>query len=212
MNKFGRVLFSMGLVGVLASGCGPEAEFGAVEPEGAMRSSAPVAEAAGAGACRASLQLLPDGVASASVGQSKGWLCSNFRLEMRGLPTGNVTEIQGALWPSDANGVGSGNLKLTIALADLQAWADWRNSVTTLGKCDDANEKVATLSLLGPDLQEELMVINFNHVGIISLEQDSLEVRADTHEANAAPQPTEQVKHFTVELYAEEMVIDSYAN
>ncbi len=54
------------------------------------------------------------------------------------------------------------------------------------------------LTILGPDLEEELMTINFSHVGLLSLEQNKVEANK------------EEVARFTVELYCEEVAIASY--
>lgn len=55
-----------------------------------------------------------------------------------------------------------------------------------------------SLDFLGPDMQEELASITFDHIGIISMEQEAVEANA------------EGIARFTVELYAEEMSFDVY--
>jgi phage tail-like protein len=147
---------------------------------------------------------------------TKKWLCSNFRFEVSGLEDAckRISKVESLTWEQKVvkDEVGAfreptkhaaaltvPNIKLTMSMADIGLWADWHKSFVIDGKCTDSDEKQATLTLLGPDLQEELCNITFNHVGIISLEQDALEANA------------EKVASFTVEMYAEEMVIDSFA-
>ncbi|ACY16159.1 phage tail protein [Haliangium ochraceum] len=147
---------------------------------------------------------------------TKKALCSNFRFEVSGLEESckRISKVDSLAWEQKVvkDEVGAfreptkhaaaltvPNIKLSISMADIGPWADWHKSFVIDGKCTDSDEKTASLVLLGPDLNEELVRINFNHVGIISLEQDGLEANS------------ENVARFSVELYAEEMVIDSYA-
>jgi hypothetical protein len=146
---------------------------------------------------------------------TKKWLCSNFRMEVSGLEDAckRVSKVESLTWEQKVvkDEVGAfreptkhaaaltvPNIKLTVSMADIGPWAEWHKSFVIDGKCTDADEKQATLTLLGPDLQEELMTINFNHVGLISLEQDALEANS------------EKVASFTVEMYCEEMTITSF--
>jgi hypothetical protein len=144
---------------------------------------------------------------------SKKWLCSNFKLDIDGLPCNRVAKIDSIKWTQKIvkDEVGAfrepfkepaalecSNLKLTISMADLDPWADWHKSFVIDGKCTDSDEKTGSLTLLGPDLQEELMTINFEHLGIMSLEQEGVEANK------------EDVARFTVELYCERIIIDSY--
>lgn len=144
---------------------------------------------------------------------SKKWLCSNFRLEVDGLPCERVAKIDSIKWTQKIvkDEVGAfrepmkepaalecSDIKLTISMADYWPWAEWHKSFVIDGKCDDGSEKTMSLTLLGPDLQEELMVINFEHVGIMALEQAGVEANK------------EEVARFTVDLYCERILIDSY--
>lgn len=146
---------------------------------------------------------------------TKKWLCSNFRFEVSGLEEEckRISKIDSLAWEQKVvkDEVGAfreptkhaaaltvPNIKLTISMADVEKWAQWHQSFVIEGKCSDGDEKTASLTFLGPDLQEELCTINFAHVGIISLEQEGVEANK------------EDVARFTVELYAEEMTIDSF--
>lgn len=146
---------------------------------------------------------------------TKKWLCSNFRFEVSGLEESckRISKVDSLTWEQKVvkDEVGAfreptkhaaaltvPNIKLTISAADIGPWAEWHKSFVIDGKCTDSDEKLASLTLLGPDMQEELMSISFKHVGIMSLEQDALEANS------------EKVASFTVEMYCEEMVIDSF--
>jgi phage tail-like protein len=146
---------------------------------------------------------------------TKKWLCSNFRFEVSGLEEAckRISKVESLTWEQKvvkdevgqfreptkhAAALTVPNIKLTISMADIGPWAEWHKSFVIDGKCTDGDEKQASLTLLGPDLTEELMTINFNHVGLISLEQDALEANS------------EKVASFTIEMYCEEMVIDSF--
>jgi phage tail-like protein len=146
---------------------------------------------------------------------TKKWLCSNFRVEVSGLEDAckRVSKLESLTWEQKVvkDEVGAfreptkhaaaltvPNIKLTISMADIAPWAEWHKSFVIDGLCSDDKERKMTLVLLGPDLKEELCTINFDHVGIMSLEQDALEANS------------EKVASFTVEMYCEEMTIASF--
>ena len=86
------------------------------------------------------------------------------------------------------------NLKLTISMADVEAWEDWHQSFVIDGKrSDDDDELTGSITFLDPSLTKELAEIQLLHVGLISLDTTG-------PEANQ-----EEVPRFTVELYVEEM-------
>jgi len=145
---------------------------------------------------------------------TKKALCSNWKLDIDGLPCERVAKIDSWTWKQKIikDEVGAfrdytkhpaaleiPNLKLTISMADLDKWTDWHRSFVIDGKCADGDEKSGALTILGPDLKEELMTVNFAHVGIISLEPEAVEANK------------ESIARFTVELYCEEIFIDTYA-
>lgn len=146
---------------------------------------------------------------------SKKWLCSNFRLEIDGLPTDRVAKIDSFSWEQkvvkdevglfrepmkEPAALTVPNLKLTISMADYWQWYEWFKSFVIDGKCTDDDEKKGALTFLGPDLAEELGAITFDHLGIISLEQEAVEANS------------ENVARFTVELYCESMFFDVINN
>ena len=144
---------------------------------------------------------------------SKKWLCSNFKFELGSLPCARVAKIESFKWTQKIvkDEVGAfrepmkepaalevDNLKLSISMADIDPWFDWHRSFVIDGKCADGDELTGSLTLLGPDMKEELMTINFEHVGIISLEQGAVEANK------------EEVARFNVELYTEKIAIQTY--
>lgn len=144
---------------------------------------------------------------------SKKWLCSNFRFELGDLPCDRVAKIDPISFSQktvrdevgafrepmvEAAALEVSNIKLSISMADLGPWMDWHKSFVIDGVCADGDELNGSLTFFGPDLKEELMSISFNHVGIISLEQQAVEANK------------EGVARFDVELYVEEIKIDTY--
>lgn len=145
---------------------------------------------------------------------TKKALCSNFRLDIDGLPCTRVAKIDAMTWKQKvakdevglfrnatkhAAALEVPNIKLTISMADWDPWMNWFKSFVIDGKCADGDEKKGSLTLLGPDMSEELLAISFDHIGIISMEQEAVEANKDS------------IARFVVELYCEEMYIDSFA-
>jgi len=139
---------------------------------------------------------------------TKKWLCSNFRVELAGLPCDRVAKIDSFTWKQaiikDQVGafreatkhpakVEVPNLKLTVSMADIEPWRAWHESFVINGQCTDADEITGSITFLGPDHKEQLATIELDHVGIISLTQAK-------QEANK-----EEVARFEVELYVESM-------
>lgn len=154
-----------------------------------------------------SIQALPPtGPAPAPAPSATPWIASNFRLELGNLPCNRVATIDALTWEQPVVRTADGALapaaasptitplRVTIDALDLTPWKKWHDA-TLAGK---AGTKSGTLSLLGPDMQEELATIDFVHVGIVSLEPA------------AAPANADGVARFTVELYVEKMTIDVY--
>ena len=146
---------------------------------------------------------------------SKKWLCSNFRLDIDGLPCKRVAKIDSFTWEQkivpdeigdereyqkEPSSLTIPNLKLTISMADYEPWYAWFRSFVIDGKCTNSDEKTGTLVFLGPDLQEELGTITFMNLGLISMEQEAMEANAD------------KIARFVVELYCESMFFDVFNN
>ena len=143
--------------------------------------------------------------------QQKKWLCSNFKFELGDLPGDRVAKIDSFTWKQDVvrdelgdfrepTKVEIPNLKITISMDDVEAWADWYRCFVIDGQCTDADELSGSITFLAPDQSEELGSIDLDHVGIISLEQEASEANKDS------------ASRFVVELYVEEMRFEAVAN
>lgn len=145
---------------------------------------------------------------------TKKWLCSNFRLQLGDLPCERTAKIDSFTWEQKIVNARTGgsreyamepaaltvpNLKISLSMADVALWAAWHKSFVIDGKCTDADELSGSITFLGPDLVEELAIIDLKNVGMISMEQQALEANA------------EQVARFDVELYVEEMHFTMYS-
>ena len=141
----------------------------------------------------------------------KPWLCSNFRFTLGALPCSRVAKIDSFTWKQGVikDEVGAfriatkhpakvevPNIKVTISMADVDAWQDWFRTFVIDGKCTDSDELSGAITFLGPDLNEQLAEIELLHVGVISMEISG-------EEANK-----EELAQFAVELYVEEMKFD----
>ncbi len=139
---------------------------------------------------------------------TKKWLTSNFRLELGDLPCSRVAKIESFTWKQslckDEVGmfrepqktpakVEVPNLKLTISMADIEDWQQWHRTFVIGGQCAEEDELTGAITFLGPNMEDELAIIELHNVGIISLEQAQ-------SEANK-----EEVARFEVELYVEQM-------
>jgi hypothetical protein len=146
---------------------------------------------------------------------STKWLSSNFRMELGDLPCKRVAKIDAFSWEqgivkdeigpqlqSDGEPapVQAPSLRLTLNEAEIGPWLEWFKESVVDGELDEEAAKKGSLTFLGPDLEEELATIEFVHVGIISLEQETVE---DNKEALA---------NFRVELYVEEMSLIKFSN
>ncbi len=144
---------------------------------------------------------------------AKKWLRSNFRFEIDGLPCDRIAKIGGHDWEQaiTMDQVGASreytkhpasltvpDLELTISMADVEKWAEWHKTFVIEGVCDDSAEKTASLTFLGHDLKEELGTIEYEHVGIMSLEPEAMESNS------------QNVARFKVKLYCEGMKFASF--
>jgi hypothetical protein len=137
----------------------------------------------------------------------KKWLASNFRLEIGDLPCERVAKIDSFKWTQKVvrNERGEfekptklgepSNLQLTIDVRDRDAWAKWHRQLVASGEAHDDHEKTGSLTFLGPDLDEELMTLRLDHIGILSLERTPTSSK-------------DELARFVVELYVEKMTID----
>ncbi len=141
-------------------------------------------------------------------GMQKTFLPANFRLEIDGLNCKGVSRIESFTVKQTAvkDDVGETrdqkkepgklefpNLKITLAEKGAEAWLAWHDAFVVQGKNDQKSEKNGSLTLLSPNLKEELLTIRFYNMGIFSL-------KSEKGEAN-----NEAIRHLVAELYVEKM-------
>jgi len=141
--------------------------------------------------------------------KQKAWLCSNFRLEMGGLPTERVATVDSFTWKcavaSDQVGifreptkhpakVTVPDLKFSISMADYQAWADAAKKWFVDGQHLEENEMSGRLVFLNPNMKDEIGEIELLNCGFKKFSKDP-------SEANS-----EKIARFNVEMYIEKMV------
>jgi hypothetical protein len=141
--------------------------------------------------------------------KQKAWLCSNFRFELGGLPCNRVASIDSFTWKcaiaADQIGifreptkhpakVTVPDLKVSISMADYQAWADDAKKWFVDGQHVEANEYTGRIVFLGPDMKEEQGEITLENVGFKKFSKDDAEANS------------EKIARFNVELYVERMV------
>jgi hypothetical protein len=142
------------------------------------------------------------------VGPRKTWLCSNFRVEMGGLPCNRVASVDGFTWTCDVvqDQIGVARLptkhpakvtvpdiKLSISMADYQAWADSAKKWFVDGQHLDQNVMQGRIVFLDPNMKDEIGSIDLSNCGFKKFSQGDFEANS------------EKVARFDVELYVEKM-------
>lgn len=132
------------------------------------------------------------------------WLASNFRFEIDGLDTSNVSKIDGFAIKQrvaedkvgrfrepqvQPSAVELPNLKVTMSMQGFDSWYGWFEDFLINGNSRDDNELSGSITFLAPDLTTELGRIDLEHVGIVKL----------------APADGNVLPQFTAELYVENM-------
>lgn len=140
--------------------------------------------------------------------KQKQWLCSNFKVEIGGLPCQRVATIDSFTWKcavaSDMLGVFCENtkhpakvtvpdLKLSISYADHDAWSQAAKKWFIDGHRTEADEMTGRIVFLGPNMREELGEITLMNVGFKKFSDEDAEANS------------EKIKRFNVELYVEKM-------
>jgi len=143
--------------------------------------------------------------------KQKQWLCSNFKVEIGGLPCTRVATVDSFTWKCavalDALGVFVENtkhpakvtvpdIKLGISYADHQAWADAAKKWFVDGARTEADEMTGRIVFLGPDMRKELGSIDLQNVGFKKFSDEDAEANS------------EKIKRFNVELYVEKMLFN----
>ena len=141
--------------------------------------------------------------------KQKAWLCSNFRVEMGGLPCSRIASVDSFTWKcavaSDQIGifreptkhpakVTVPDVKLSISMADYQAWADSAKKWFIDGQHLEENEMQGRIVFLNPNMKDEIGEIELQNCGFKKFSKDDMEANS------------EKIARFNVELYIEKMV------
>jgi hypothetical protein len=141
--------------------------------------------------------------------KQKAWLCSNFRVEMGGLPCSRIASVDSFTWKcavaSDQIGifreptkhpakVTVPDVKFAISMADYQAWADAAKKWFVDGQHLEENEMQGRIVFLNPNMKDEIGEIELQNCGFKKFSKDDLEANS------------EKIARFNVELYVEKMV------
>jgi hypothetical protein len=140
--------------------------------------------------------------------RQRPWLCSNFRVEMGGLPCNRVASVDALTWTcavaSDVPGivrragkrqakVTVPDIKLSISMADFGPWAESARRWFVDGQHLDENEMQGRIVFLDSNMKDELGAIDLIKCGFKRFSQDDLEANS------------EKVARFNVDLYVEKM-------
>ena len=143
--------------------------------------------------------------------KQKAWLCSNFRVEIGGLPCTHVATVDSFTWKCavSADQVGifreptkhpakvtTPDIKLAISYKDHQAWADAAKKWFVDGHHEEKDEMSGRIVFLNPNMRDELGSIELQGVGFKKFSDDDAEANS------------EKIKRFNVELYVEAMKFD----
>ena len=143
-----------------------------------------------------------------STKKQKTWLPSNFRFELKGLPTSKINKVDALTIKQTVvtDGIGETrdyakepgklefpNVVLTLAESDAQPWLDWFEDFVIRGNNGQEQEKSGSLVYLSPSLQEELGRLDFFNLGIFRVAEEKAESSAD------------QIRRIKVELYCERL-------
>jgi hypothetical protein len=138
------------------------------------------------------------------------WVCSNFRFSLGSLPCARVASIESFTWRCDVadDTIGSGreptlhpakvtvpDLRISVSLADYDAWAQAAQSWFIDGHHLDGDEMDGVITLLTPDLQTPLGEIVLGNVGFKRFSQ------------LPAADGSDALYRFTVDLYVERMTL-----
>jgi len=140
--------------------------------------------------------------------KQKAWLCSNFKVEISGLPCDRIASVDSFTWKcavaADQIGifreptkhpakVTVPDLKLAISYADHDEWAKKAKSWFVDGHHLEGDEMNGRIVFLGPDMKAELGEVTLHNVGFKKFSDDDAEANS------------EKIKRFNVELYVEKM-------
>lgn len=140
--------------------------------------------------------------------KQKAWQCSNFLVEIGGLPCARVASVDSFTWKcgvakDEIGGVREStkhptkvevpNIKLAISSADQDAWTAAAKKWFVDGCHEEADEMTGRIVFLGPDMKKPLGEITLLNVGFAKFNFDKAEANS------------EKISRFNVELYVEKM-------
>jgi len=140
--------------------------------------------------------------------KQKAWLCSNFRVEMGGLPCNRISAVDSFTWKcavaADQIGIHREptkhpakvtvpDVKFSISMADYQAWADAAKKWFVDGNHLEGDEMTGRIVFLNPNMKDEIGEISLQNVGFKKFSKEDLEANS------------EKIARFNVELYVEKM-------
>jgi hypothetical protein len=140
--------------------------------------------------------------------KQKAWLCSNFRVELGSLPCNRISAVDSFTWKcavaADQIGIHREptkhpakvtvpDVKLSISMADYQAWADAAKKWFVDGNHLEGDEMEGRIVFLNPNMKDEIGEISLQNVGFKKFSKEDLEANS------------EKIARFNVELYVEKM-------
>jgi len=140
--------------------------------------------------------------------KQKAWLCSNFRVEIGSLPCSRVASVDSFTWKcavaADQIGIFREptkhpakvvvpEIKLSISMADHDAWAKAAKKWFVDGHHLEGDEMTGRIVFLDPNMKDELGEVELQNVGFKKFSEED-------KEANS-----EKIARFSVELYVEKM-------
>jgi hypothetical protein len=140
--------------------------------------------------------------------KQKAWLCSNFRFTMGGLPCARVASIDSFTWKcavaADQLGifreptkhpakVTVPDIKVTVSMADYDAWAQAAKKWFVDGEHEEKNEMTGSIEFLNPNMKDVIGSIDLLNCGFKKFNRDDLEANS------------EKIARFTAEFYCEQM-------
>jgi hypothetical protein len=141
--------------------------------------------------------------------KQKLWLTSNFRLDVDGLDASKESRIapfavrrpieiasSGGTTTLQAGMIDFPSLRVTLSMAGADSWFDWYEDFVLDGNNGPAAERSGSISLLAPNLAQELARVDLDGVGIFRLTTDKDE-----------DAPPDQIPRLTAHLYCEQMTL-----
>jgi hypothetical protein len=126
--------------------------------------------------------------------KQKAWLAANFRFEMGGLPCARVSSLDAFTWKcavaADQIGifreptkhpakVTIPDLKVSVSMADYDAWAQAAKKWFVDGEHLAGNEMQGALVLLGPNMKDEIGRVEFKNCGFSKFSKQTLEANSE---------------------------------